>query len=84
MVASKNCVLKCQFYYFYNLKGQYKCTSNSACPNEARYLIKEKGKCIDDCKNDEKYQFLYGGECLEKCPEGTEVDINNGIENKME
>jgi hypothetical protein len=46
------------------------------CPDEAKFFIKGKNKCLDDCIKDDVYKFKYKGECLEQCPESTFV-INN-------
>ena len=66
-----NCVTECKYYYYFNHIGQYKCTTFDHCPEEAKLLIKEKNKCIDDCKKDSNYKYQYDGKCLIKCPEDT-------------
>ena len=65
------CVVKCTYSYYYTSYGQYKCHNTSQCPEDAKYLVREKNKCIDDCKNDDTYRYLYNGECLSECPEDT-------------
>ena len=41
------------------------------CPEEAKYLVKDKKYCIYDCKADKDYKYLYNGNCIASCPEGT-------------
>ena len=80
-----NCVTKCFYSYYYNAYGQYKCTNNSNCPDEANLYIRGLRKCTDNCKNEGKYQFQYGGECLERCPENTSPnDKNICIDNNID
>ena len=76
-----NCVLKCNYMYYYTSYGQYKCTENSDCPEEVKFLISELNKCTHNCKNEEIYKYKYGGKCLINCPENTEPnDDNNCID----
>ena len=70
-----NCVVKCPYFYI-NTYNQYKCVESLPCPNEAKYIIKEKGQCTFDCKRDNKYKYAYNGNCLEKCPNQTTADDN--------
>ena len=65
-------------FYYYSY-GQYKCTNNSNCPEEANLYIKDLKKCTDDCKKEVyyNYTFQYGGQCLNHCPKGTSSDDNN-------
>ena len=74
---TKNCVTECYYSYYYSSYGQYKCTNNSNCPDEAHLYIKELRKCTGDCKNEDKYRFQYGGSCLENCPNGTSPNNDN-------
>ena len=67
----KNCVIKCQYLYYYTYYNQYKCTLDSYCPDEYNLLINDKGKCINNCSLDNIYQFQYNGECLKGCPTNT-------------
>ena len=87
-LESNNCITKCAFLYYYSY-GQYKCTSNSYCPEEANLYIKDLKKCTDNCNKEEnyKYTFQYGGQCLKHCPNGTSpnehnICINNKNDNK--
>ena len=81
--GTTNCVKKCKYKYYYTSYGQYKCTLNEQCPEEAHLLVKPKSKCISNCKYDDKYKFQYNGECLDKCPNGTkEIDNICNIINK--
>ena len=87
-LESKNCITKCDFLYYYSY-GQYKCTSNSNCPEEANLYIKDLKKCTDNCNKEDNYDytFQYGGQCLKNCPNGTSpndhnICINNKNDNK--
>ena len=71
-----NCLTECRYYYYISYTGLYKCTTYPMCPDEAKFFIKGKNKCLDDCIKDDVYKFKYKGECLEQCPESTFV-INN-------
>ena len=65
-----NCVAYSEYYYI-NSYGQYKSLKTLNCPEEAKYVIKEKKSCIDDCKKDNDYKYLYNGQCLKECPSDT-------------
>ena len=65
-----NCVAYTEFYYF-DAYNRFKSLNALNCPEEAKYVIKEKKSCIDDCKKDEEYKYLYSGKCLKSCPKGT-------------
>ena len=71
---SKNCVVKCSYFYYYTSYGQYKCSSTPQCPKGKIFLIREIGKCTENCKNENIYKYQYNGECLEKCPKDTKED----------
>ena len=75
----KNCLIKCQYYYYYTYYDQYKCTINYHCPDEYNLLIDKKGKCINNCSLDENYTFQYNGECLTECPKNTSDRDNDSI-----
>ena len=49
-----NCVPECNYAYYFTSYGQYKCTEDNNCPNEAKLLIKEKKKCTNNCKIENK------------------------------
>ena len=74
---SKMCVTKCSFAYYYTHYGQYKCTTNNNCPEEAYLYIPELGKCTNDCSQENEYRYQYGGRCYKACPDNT--ILNNGI-----
>ena len=67
-----NCVAYSEFYYI-NSYNQYKSLPSLNCPEEAKYLVKEKNYCIYDCKKDNEYKYLYNGRCLKNCP----IDTTN-------
>ena len=71
---STNCVLKCNYFYYYTSYNQYKCTDLPKCPEDYNLLIKNKNKCVDNCTSDDIYKYQYIGECLEKCPNNTKND----------
>ena len=66
-----NCVTECKYYYYFTYFDQYKCTIYPQCPEEAKYLIQDKNKCVDDCIKDNDYKYMYNGNCVKECPEGT-------------
>ena len=69
--SKDNCVTECKYYYYFNHIDQYKCTKYPQCPEDAKLLIKEKNKCVDDCIKDSIYKYQYNGNCLIECPEDT-------------
>ena len=75
--GTTNCVTDCFYFYYYTIYGQYKCTNNLHCPDEAKLYIKELKKCTNNCTKEEKYKFQYGGKCIENCPKDTEPNENN-------
>ena len=68
-----NCVLKCQYYYYFIFNSYY-CTENNQCPNDAPLLVRNKGKCIDNCYNDNDYKYQFNYECYNECPDDTIED----------
>ena len=70
-----NCVVYSEFYYLSSY-NQYKPLDILQCPDEAKYVIKDKKSCIDDCTKDEEYKLLYNGNCVKECPSDT-VNVNN-------
>ena len=65
-----NCVSYCEYFYI-SIYNQYKCVERLPCPQEAKYLIKEKKECTDDCKKDDIYRLSFEGYCYESCPPNT-------------
>ena len=65
-IGKNNCVVNCTNPYYFNAFGQYKCSDSPKCPEEAKFLIKEKNKYINDCKNDDIYIYENKGYCLNK------------------
>ena len=74
---SFNCNVKCPYYFYYTVFGQYKCTDLTICPEDYYLLIKEKGQCIEDCKKDGEYNYQYNGECLKECPNSYSANTEN-------
>ena len=68
-----NCVAYSEYYYISNY-NQYKSLNVFQCPEEAKYIIKDKKSCIDDCKKEEEYKYLFNGNCLKECPSDTVND----------
>ena len=68
---STNCVVACNYMYYYNNFGQYKCTVENKCPDEYKLYIEELKKCTNDCSKEDIYKYKYGGKCLKNCPENT-------------
>ena len=75
--TNNKCVLKCDFYYYYDQFNQYSCTENKLCPSIALYKIEEKKKCISSCSLDDTYIYSYGFQCVKECPENTLFNENN-------
>ena len=73
---TSDCVIKCEFYYYYTTANQYKCTTNEYCPPNYPLFIKEKerGKCTNNCKNEDIYKYFYDTKCLKECPNNTNID----------
>ena len=86
-----NCVIKCNYMYYYTPYGQYKCTIENNCPEESKLYIEDLKKCTDDCSKEEIYKYKYSTKCLKNCPENTEsneenicIDINLNVCKKTE
>ena len=75
-----NCVIYCEFYYYYNEYGQYLCTEKDICPG-GMYLVKDKKKCINDCNSNEPFLYQFKGECIQECPDYTIIKDGNCIYN---
>lgn len=75
-----NCVVDCEFYYYYNEFGQYRCTETDICPG-GMYLIRDKKKCINDCKENKPFIYQFKGECIQECPEYTIIKDGNCVYN---
>ena len=67
---NNNCVAYSK-YFLIDSYDRYKSLEVLNCPEEARYVVKEKNYCIYDCKKDEEYKYLYNGECVKSCPKNT-------------
>ena len=74
---TRNCVIKCNYYYYYSMIGKYFCTYNYHCPEKINLVIEDKNQCIYDCNIDDEYKYQYNGECLKKCPENSEPNSKN-------
>ena len=76
-ISSTNCVAKCFYSYYYTPYGQYKCTNNSNCPEEADLYVVGENKCTDDCNKEGEHKYQYGGQCQTDCPKNTVHNSNN-------
>ena len=82
---TKNCLKKCNYYFYYSLIGKYFCTENYYCPKEINLVIEVKNQCVYDCKIDNIYSYQYNGECLNKCPDNTKPNsLNQCIDTNIE
>ena len=72
--STTNCAKDCDYYYYYTLTGNYLCTEDFYCPNEASNLIQTENKCINNCTENNIYKKQYNGICYEYCPENTEFN----------
>jgi hypothetical protein len=75
-----NCVVDCEFYYYYNEFGQYRCTETDICPG-GKFLIKDKKKCINDCSKNEPFIYQFKGECIKECPDYTIIKDGSCVYN---
>ena len=73
----KNCYKKCDYYYYFEINGNYICTTSNKCEGEHNKTIKEKGKCINDCNKDDTYIFEYNNICYKNCPNNTYASTDN-------
>ena len=71
ILETTNCVQKCEYFYYYTIYNQYKCTEFEQCPVNYTSFIKEKNKCINNCEKDYIYKYQYNGECFKECPNNT-------------
>ena len=76
--SNSNCYVKCPYYFYFTLYGQYKCTKLSTCPEDYYLLIREKSQCIENCTKDDEYKYQYDGECYKQCIQNSE-DFNNNF-----
>ena len=73
--TANNCYQNCEYNYYFNISGQYICTTSNSCPTNFNILIESKKKCIDDCKNDNEYIYEYNNNCFKECPKNLKIDI---------
>ena len=75
LINKKNCLKKCDYYYYFNESNNYTCTTTKSCP-ESYKLIEEKKKCVNECINDKdnKYIYEYNNKCVEQCPSDLKID----------
>ena len=71
-----NCVPRPNPYYYIN-HGRYILSDSEICPEDFKFLVEVKSKCIEDCKNDDKYKYTYDELCYETPPENTNDDDND-------
>jgi hypothetical protein len=49
---NNSCVMECKNFFYFTNFGEYLCTIDNQCPEEANLLIKNLSKCTNDCKNE--------------------------------
>ena len=76
---NNSCVMECKYFFYFSNFGEYKCTTDNQCPEEANILIKSLSKCTNDCKNEGEYKFQYNSECIKNCPSDTEANDENNM-----
>ena len=75
--GTTNCVSECNYFYYFTSYGQYKCTNDNYCPDEAKLYVNNLKKCTNDCNKQGEFIYQYGGECLKNCPENSTPNENN-------
>ena len=66
----------CNYYYYLN-NSKYYCTGNDKCPEDFKFLIKDKKICTDDCTKDDEYKYQYNDNCYKMCPKNTTNSKDN-------
>ena len=66
----------CNYYYYLN-NSKYYCTGNDKCPEDFKFLIKDKKICTDDCTKDDEYKYQYNDNCYKICPKNTTNSKDN-------
>ena len=79
LTNTKNCIIACNNYYYFDENNQYQCTESNECPPQYNKIISNKNECIDDCKNDDIYLYEYKNNCLDECP----INIKKYEEQKL-
>ena len=74
---NKNCYKLCKYYYYFDSKNKYHCTSENKCIPEYNKLIKDKNKCINNCIEDKEYKYEYNNICYKSCPNGAHISSKN-------
>ena len=62
-IPTKNCYLKCDYYYYFDENNQYLCTDSNVCPTQYGKLIEEKSKCVNECIYNDIYLYEYNNKC---------------------
>ena len=66
----------CNYYYYLN-NSKYYCTGNDKCPEDFKFLVKDKKTCTDDCTKDDEYKYQYNNNCYKMCPKNTTNSKDN-------
>ena len=66
-----NCYPDCDYYYYFDNNGDYKCRTGPGCP---RFLKDNTRECVESCK--EKYKYQFQKKCFFECPIDS-IDIQN-------
>ena len=64
-----NCFAICQFYHYFDDKGEYFCTIDATCPSTRSRLIVDTNECVEECSG--QYRFEFEDKCYKGCPIGT-------------
>ena len=73
----QNCYRKCDYYYYFDISGNYQCSTNNECQDQYNKMIPLKKKCIDNCTKDDTYFREYNNICDKTCPDDTHLTIDN-------
>ena len=73
----QNCYRKCEYFYYFDISGNYQCSTNNECQDQYNKMIPLKKKCIDNCTKDDTYSLEYNNICYKTCPYDTHLSIDN-------
>ena len=68
-----NCYKKCQFYYFFDNKTNYFCTSSQECPQDYKYLFRKQ--CFNECPPNTILSDKNNSYCKIVCPKEYPFEI---------
>ena len=83
-----NCYPNCEYYYYFDEKGNYHCTEKLSCPNEYNKLVVIRFECIKDCELDNENKYEFNFKCYPKSQTEeiikAEIEAQNKIKEKFE